>query len=55
MLQMGSPKPLWDNSLKLEALVCSCMSNDMYMTAGQVLETLMTGDTANISHIAEFT
>ena len=24
------------------------------MTAGQVPETLMTGDTANISHIAEF-
>ena len=32
----------------------SCTSNILYMTAGQVSETLMTGDTANISHIAEF-
>ena len=50
---MGLPKPLWDHSLELEALVHSCTSNDIYMTAGQVPETLMTGDTANISHIAE--
>jgi hypothetical protein len=51
---MGSPKPLWDHSLKLEALVRSCMSNDIYMTASQVPETIMTGNTADISHIAEF-
>jgi hypothetical protein len=54
MLRMGLPKPLWDHSLELEALVRSCTSNDIYMTAGQVPETLMTGDTADISHIAEF-
>ena len=54
MLRIGSPKPLWDHSLELEALVRSCTSNNMYMTAGQVLETIMTGDTADISHIAEF-
>ena len=51
---MGSPKPLWDHSFELKARVHSCTSNDIYMTAGQVLETLMTGDTADISHIAEF-
>jgi hypothetical protein len=55
MLRTGSPKPLWDHSLELEALVCSCTSNDMYTTANQVPETIMTGDTADISHIAEFT
>ena len=54
MLRMGLPKPLCDHSLELEALVRSCTSNDIYTTAGQVPETLMTGDTANISHIAEF-
>jgi hypothetical protein len=54
ILHTGPPKPLWDHSLGLEALVRSCMSNDIYMTAGQVPETIMTGDTADISHIAEF-
>ena len=55
MIKTGSPKPLWDHSLELEALVCSCTSNNIYMIADQEPETLiMTGDTANISHIAEF-
>jgi hypothetical protein len=54
ILRTGSPKPLWDHSLELEALVHSCTSKDIYMTAGQVPETIMTGDTADISHIAEF-
>jgi hypothetical protein len=54
MLQTGLPKPLWDHSLELEALVRSCRSKDIYMTAGQVPETIMTGNTADISHIAEF-
>jgi hypothetical protein len=30
------------------------MRNDIYMTAGQVPEIIMTGNTADISHIAEF-
>jgi hypothetical protein len=38
----------------LEALVCSNTSNDIYMTNGKVPETIMTGNTANISHICEF-
>jgi len=54
MISTGSPKPLWDHCLELEALVRSCTCNDIYMTAGQVPETIMTGSTANISHIAEF-
>jgi hypothetical protein len=54
MIKTGSPKCLWNHCLKLEAYVCSCTSNDIYMTAGQVSETIMTGNTANISHIAEF-
>jgi hypothetical protein len=54
MIRTGSLKCLWNNCLELEAYVCSCTSNDIYMTAGQVPETIMTGNTANISHIAEF-
>jgi hypothetical protein len=56
MISTDSPKPLWlwDHCLELEALVHSCMCNDIYMTAGQVPETIMTGSTTDISHIAEF-
>jgi hypothetical protein len=54
MIKTGSPKCLWDHCLELEAYVRSCISNDIYMTTGQVPETVMTGNTADISHIAEF-
>jgi hypothetical protein len=54
MIKIGSPKSLWEHYLELEAYVRSCTSNDNYMTADQVPETIMTGNTANISHIAEF-
>ncbi len=32
----------------------SCTSSNIYMTASQVPETIMTGDTPDISNIAEF-
>ncbi len=54
MIKTGSPKCLWDHCLEVEAYACSCTSNDIYMTTGQVPETIITGNTANISHIAEF-
>jgi len=54
MISTGSPKPLWDYCLELEALVHPCTCNDIYMTAGQVPETIVTGSTADISYIAEF-
>jgi hypothetical protein len=54
MIKTGSPKCLWDHCLELEAYVRSCTSNYIYMTAGQVPETIMTGNTTNISHIDEF-
>jgi hypothetical protein len=54
MISTGSPKPLWDRCLELEALVHSCTCNDIYMTAGQVPDTIMTSSTTDISHIAEF-
>ncbi len=54
MIKTGSPKCLWDHCLELEAYVRSCTGNDIYMTAGQVPEIIMTGNTTDISHIAEF-
>ena len=54
MIKTGSPKTLWDHCLELEALVRSNSSNDIYMTNGQVPETIIKGTTADISHIAEF-
>ncbi len=54
MIKTGSPKCLWEHCLELKAYVHSCTSNDIYMTAGQVPETIMSGNTTNISHIADF-
>jgi hypothetical protein len=54
MMKTGSPKVLWDHCIELEALIRSNTSNDIYMTSGEVLETIMTGSTADISHICEF-
>ncbi len=54
MIKTGSPRVLWDHSIELEALICSSTSNSVYMTNGEVPETIMTGSTANISHICEF-
>jgi hypothetical protein len=54
MIKTGSPKTLWDHCLELEALIRSSTSNDIYMTNGEVPETIMTGSTADISHISEF-
>ncbi len=54
MIKTGSPKKLWDHCIELMAMIRSCSTNSIYMTAGQVPETLMSGDTANISRICQF-
>jgi hypothetical protein len=54
MIKTESSKCLRDHCLELEAYVHSCTGNDIYMTADQVPETITTGYTTNISHIAEF-
>ena len=54
MMKTGSPKVLWDHCIELEALIRSNTSNDIFMTSGEVPETIMTGSTADISHICEF-
>ncbi len=54
MIKTGSPRVLWDHCIELKALICSSTSNNVYMTNGKVPETIMTGSTADISHICEF-
>jgi hypothetical protein len=54
MIKTGSPRVLWDHCIVLEALIHSSISNNIYMTNGKVSETIMTKNTANISHICEF-
>ncbi len=54
MIKTGFPRVLWDHCIELEALIHSSTSNNIYMTNGGVPETIMTGSTANISHICEF-
>jgi hypothetical protein len=54
MIKTGSPRVLWDHCIELEAHICSLTSNNVYMINGKVPETIMTGSTANISHICEF-
>jgi len=54
MIKTGSPKKLWDHCIELMAMIRSCSTNSIYMTAGQVPETLMSGETADISRICQF-
>jgi hypothetical protein len=54
MIKTGSPRVLWDHCIELEALIRSSTNNNVYMTDGEVPETIMTGSTADISHICEF-
>jgi hypothetical protein len=54
MIKTSSPRVLWDHSIELDALICSSTINYVYMTNGKVPETIMTGITADISHICEF-
>jgi hypothetical protein len=54
MIKTCSPRVLWNHCIELEALIRSSTSNNIYMTNGEVPEAIMTGSTADISHICEF-
>ena len=49
----GSPKVLWDHCLELEALIRSNTALRHYELNGEVPETIMSGQTADISPFAE--
>ena len=54
MVRTGSPRRLWDQCIELASLVRSHMALDIYKLQGEVPETIMMGQTADISFIAEF-
>ena len=50
----GSPKRLWDHSLEFESLIRSHTVNSCFELQGQVPETYIKGETADISEFAEY-
>lgn len=53
-LSAGSPAKLWDHSLELEALIRSHTALNHPLLQGQVPESLVTGQPADISVLSEF-
>jgi hypothetical protein len=54
MIKSQSPRRLWDYCLELASIVWSHMAHDMYKLQGEVPETIIIGQTADISFICEF-
>jgi Reverse transcriptase (RNA-dependent DNA polymerase) len=54
MLRTGSPERLWDDAIELASIIRSHMALDIYKLNGQVPETVMLGQTADISFIYGF-
>ena len=53
MEKTGSPKKLWDHLLELEALLRSNTAHHIYQLKGEVPETVMSGETLDISPFCE--
>ena len=54
MLNSASPKQLWYHCIELEALILSNNALYIYGLEGQVPETLMIGQTTDISNLCEY-
>jgi Reverse transcriptase (RNA-dependent DNA polymerase) len=54
MVRSAAPKRLWDDCLEREAYVRSFTAHDIYKLNGQVPETIVSGETADISPLAQF-
>jgi hypothetical protein len=54
MMRAGCPKRLWDDCLIIEAYVRSNTALDIFGLEGQVPESIVKGETADISTIAEY-
>ena len=55
MIASRAPKPLWDHCLELQGLISShTAKEDIFALGGEVPETIMNGETADISQICEF-
>ena len=54
MVRAGAPKPFWMDAIKLEAYVHSNTAHDIFILQGEVPETVMSGETSDISQFCEF-
>ena len=54
MTRMKSPKPLWDHCLELQAHKRSNTCHDIYELDGEVPETIVSGQTSDISPFIEY-
>jgi hypothetical protein len=54
MAKSKAPKRLWDDCLELEALVRSNTAHDIFELKGEVPETIVSGETSDISQFCEF-
>ena len=54
MVQSKAPKKLWDNCLEREAYVHSLTAHEIFRLDGQVPETIVRGETTDISPFATF-
>jgi hypothetical protein len=54
MVRSGAPKCLWDHCLEREAYIRSNTAHDIFSLNGQVPETIVSGETADISPFALF-
>ena len=53
MVKTKTPKVLWDDCLEYEALICSNTAHDIYELGGETPETIMSGETPDISQLCE--
>ncbi len=53
MVRAGAPKPLWADCIELEAYIQSNTAWDIYKLQGETPETLMSGETPDISQFCE--
>jgi hypothetical protein len=53
MIKSGSPKRLWDYCLELQSRIRSNIAHSITTLGGQTPETLMSGETADISNLCE--
>ena len=54
MLRARAPKRLWDDCLEREAYIRFMTAHDIYRLDGQVPETIVSGEPADISPFAAF-
>jgi hypothetical protein len=54
MVRSGAPKRLWDDCLVREAYVRSSTALDIFSLEGEVPDTIVKGQTSDISPLAEY-